>query len=308
MTLIDPIDLRQAFGRFMTGVTVVTARAGDGAAVGFTANSFSSVSLDPPMLLVCPGRFLSSHDVFETCRHFAVSVLAEGQEEVSNTFAGFKGDRFARVEHRDDCHGVPVIGGAVAQFSCRTAQAIPAGDHSILIGEVVWMSDNGGRGLGYAEGRYFSRGLEQAAVAGPGAIRIAGAIVEYDGDVILEQTPDGLRPPQVEVPGRVGLREALTTQLVGRGLSVCPGRVYSIFDDGRAGAGYTYFLASGAPDPGAGAFRRLRADQLAAQTYTSDAIATMMARYARETRHRRFGLYLGDERSGEVHDFQHQGN
>ncbi|SEK86747.1 NADH-FMN oxidoreductase RutF, flavin reductase (DIM6/NTAB) family [Roseovarius azorensis] len=308
MTTIDPIDLRKAFGRFMTGVTVVTARAEDGAPVGFTANSFSSVSLDPPMLLVCPGRFLSSHGVFETCRHFAVSVLAEGQEDVSNTFAGFKGDRFARVAYRDDCHGVPVIRGAVAQFSCRTAQVILAGDHSILIGEVARMSDNGGRGLGYAEGRYFSRGLEQVAVTGPGTVRIAGAIVECDGDVILEQTPDGLRPPQVEVPGRVGLREALVAKLAGRGLTVCPDRVYSIFDDGRTGADYAYFLAGGALDHGAGAFRRFRADQLVVQTYTSAAIATMMARYARETRHRRFGLYLGDERSGEVHDFQHQGS
>lgn len=308
MTVIDPIDLRQAFGRFMTGVTVVTTRADDGAPVGFTANSFSSVSLAPPMLLVCPGRFLSSHDVFETCRHFAVSILAEGQEEVSNTFAGFKGDRFARVAHHEDCHGIPVIDGAVVLFSCRTAQVIPAGDHSILIGEVAQMSDTGGRGLGYAEGRYFSRGLEQAAVAGPGAIRIAGAIVECGGDVILEQTPDGLRPPQVEVPSRVGLREVLTAQLAGRGLTISPGRVYSIFDADQTRAGYTYFLASGTLHPGSGDFRRFRADQLAAQTYTSEAIATMMARYARETRHRRFGLYLGDERSGEVHDVQHQGN
>ena len=76
MSTPDPRALRDAFGAFITGVTVVTTLDGGGTPVGFTANSFTSVSLDPPLLLVCPGRALSSFPVFQDCRHFAVSVLA----------------------------------------------------------------------------------------------------------------------------------------------------------------------------------------------------------------------------------------
>lgn len=162
MTAIDPAALRAAFGSFMTGVTVVTARGPGGVPCGFTANSFASVSLSPPLLLVCPGRFLSSFDIFAECSHFAVSVLADGQQDASNAFASYKGDRFARVPTHEDMHGVPVISGAAAVFSCTAAQTIPAGDHAVLIGEVRGMQHSGASGLGYAGGRYFSPGRAAA--------------------------------------------------------------------------------------------------------------------------------------------------
>lgn len=156
MSEINPRALRNAFGSFMTGVTVVTTRAHDGTPVGFTANSFASVSLDPPLLLVCPGKFLSCFEMFQNAEHFAVSVLAAGQEDISTTFASFKGDRFARVAHDPDLHGVPLIRGAAAQFSCRKWQAVPAGDHSVLLGRVIAFDHTGNPGLGYGGGRYFS--------------------------------------------------------------------------------------------------------------------------------------------------------
>lgn len=158
MIEIDRRLLRQAFGSFLTGVTVVTTRNTDGEPVGFTANSFTSVSLDPPLLLVCPARSLSSFSAFAQCAHFAVNVLAEGQEEVSNTFAGFKGDRFARVAWRADSDGSALLEGAAAQFSCRTSQIIPAGDHIVLIGEVKCFTVSEKCGLGYSAGTYFSLG------------------------------------------------------------------------------------------------------------------------------------------------------
>ena len=164
MTALDPRALRRAFGSFMTGVTVVTSRTDDGRPLGFTANSFTSVSLDPPLLLVCPGKFLSTHDRFAASTGFAVNILAEGQQEVSNTFASFKGDRFARVPHRSDARGNPLIEGALAQFSCSTERVLDAGDHSILIGQVQDFAWAEGRGLGYAGGQYFSLGLERAAL------------------------------------------------------------------------------------------------------------------------------------------------
>jgi len=156
MNKINPRALRDAFGSFMTGVTVVTTRAHDGTPVGFTANSFASVSLDPPLLLVCPGKFLSCFEMFQNAEHFAVSVLAAGQEDISNIFASFKGDRFARVAHDTDLHGIPLIRGAVARFSCRNWQAVPAGDHSVLLGHVIAFDHTDKAGLGYGGGDYFS--------------------------------------------------------------------------------------------------------------------------------------------------------
>ena len=155
MTLLDPLKLRSAFGNFLTGVTVVTATRSDGIPVGFTANSFSSVSLDPPLLLVCPGKSLSSYKTFAGCSHFAVNILAEDQQDIATTFASLKGDRFAKVAHRFDLHGSALIDGAVAQFSCAAHQSVPAGDHCILMGQVVAVLQNEKLGLGYLNGEFF---------------------------------------------------------------------------------------------------------------------------------------------------------
>ena len=157
---IDSKQLRKAFGNFMTGVTIVTARCSDGAMVGFTANSFSSVSIDPPLLLVCLGNFLSSYDTFANCTHFAVNILAEDQKDIANIFASYKGDRFAKVPHQLDLHGVPLIDSAAAQFSCTRYQALPMGDHCILIGEVNSFMHKDRAGLGYRAGQYFQIDLE----------------------------------------------------------------------------------------------------------------------------------------------------
>ncbi|NRB03891.1 MAG: flavin reductase family protein [Rhodobacteraceae bacterium] len=163
MTEFDRKDLRNAFGRFMTGVTIVTARTNDGQPVGFTANSFTSVSLDPPLLLVCPSRKLSSFETFSQCSHFAVNILADDQQAVSDTFACYDGDRFERVAHHAGPEGLPLINGASAQFSCATHQIIPAGDHCILLGEVIAFEHRDAGCLGYARGAYFT--LTQRATA-----------------------------------------------------------------------------------------------------------------------------------------------
>ncbi len=156
MSLHDRPALRNAFGSFMTGVTVVTARTRSGIPVGFTANSFTSVSLDPPLLLVCPSKNLSSYDTFASCTHFAVNVLEAGQKEVSNIFSGDHEDRFAKVPHETNALDLPLISGALAQFSCAAEQRVEAGDHLVLIGRVKDFVHTKGAGLGYAGGRYFT--------------------------------------------------------------------------------------------------------------------------------------------------------
>jgi len=305
MSGIDPHALRKAFGSFMTGVTVVTTAGADGRPCGFTANAFSSVSLDPPLLLVCPSRYLSSFAVFESCRHFAVSVLAEGQEEVSNIFAGYRGDRFAEAAWRPDPQGAPIVEGAAAHFSCTTTQVVPAGDHVVLIGEILDFSRSGARGLGYAAGQYFSLGLEREAASAPqpGRQAIAGAIIEYQGKVLLEETPDGLSPPELSLEGRAQVRRALSEHLAGAGLEVVLDKAYSIFDDRSTGAHYTYFQARALTDATGGLGRYVPIAELAQARSPSEAQAAMLARYAREYETRSFALYVGDEREGDTHSF-----
>ena len=133
---IDPRALRDAFGCFMTGVTVVTTLDAAGAPQGFTANSFSSVSLDPPLLLVSLANSSRNLDSFAKGAGFAVNILAEGQKDISATFARPSEDRFASVYWRKGPVGNPLIAGVSAWFDCTLEQAIAAGDHTILIGRV----------------------------------------------------------------------------------------------------------------------------------------------------------------------------
>ena len=302
MTQIDPRALRTAFGSFMTGVTVITALRADGTPVGFTANSFSSVSMDPPMLLVCPGKFLSNYETFASCTHFAVNILAEGQEAISNTFASFKGDRFAAVPHHLDRHGVPLIDGAAVHFSCSTHQIVPAGDHCILIGQIDDFMHSGKAGLGYVGGQYFSLGLERAALEEPSGPATCGAIVE-DGDcVLMVQTEEGLRPPHCSHTERGRLINDLRTTLESKGITAEIGQAYSVFEGSKPRAHYTYFLATGQMIKQSPDIIAVPIADLPNQKFTSAPIARMMTRFALEQRSRNFSLYLGDTEDGVLHD------
>lgn len=301
MTQVDHHALRNAFGSFITGVSVVTALRADGIPVGFTANSFSSVSLDPPLLLVCPGKFLSSYDTFTKCTHFAINILAEGQEDVSNTFASFEGDRFAKVAHSVDLHGVPLIDDAAAQFSCTTRQVTPTGDHCVLIGQVAAFHHAGHHGLGYAGGQYFSRGLERAAFDETTGTAVCGAIVE-DGDaVLLERTADGFRPPQCMHSDLGRLIADLQPMLTSQGITAELGQAYSVFERAKNREHQAYFLAAGSSDGADADVVSVPISELGALTYTTPAIGRMMTRFALEASTRNFAFYLGDTEHGAVH-------
>jgi flavin reductase (DIM6/NTAB) family NADH-FMN oxidoreductase RutF len=151
----DPGALRAAFGAFMTGVTVVTTLAEDGVPVGFTANSFTSVSLDPPLILICIAKTSQNIETFQNAPGYAVNILAEGQEDLSRRFSGPVADRFAGVEWQEGPAGAPVIAGACSWFDCDMHDQIEAGDHIILIGEVKGFDHSARPALGYVAGGYF---------------------------------------------------------------------------------------------------------------------------------------------------------
>ena len=136
-TVISPLDLRRACGQFATGVTIVTVRDGDGLR-GMTANSFTSVSLDPPLVLVSIDLRNRTHQLVSEQGRFAVNVLAQEHRQWSDRFAGRHGDlqhQFEDVPHRL-VDGLPILEGAAAALVCDVTAIYPAGDHSLFIGEV----------------------------------------------------------------------------------------------------------------------------------------------------------------------------
>lgn len=296
-------ELRRAFGSFMTGVTVVTTADTDSTPIGFTANSFTSVSMDPPLLLVCPGKHVHSYEVFCNTEHFAVSILAEGQEAISNNFASGPEDRFTHVQWHRDALGSPVIAGACATFSCKVHNRVDAGDHMILIGEIVDFEYFDKPGLGYSSNGYFSLSKEQQAdTSGTRDITsVTGAIIKHDDQILVCDTENGLSLPAIEQQGRSGARSAMQQLIDNHRLNADLGPVYSIYDDPDTARHTTYFLVNAA-DLNAGDLGRfVPINELNPNQFADKAVSVMMTRFATEVRNKVFGLYIGDVESGDVH-------
>ncbi|MFU8928220.1 p-hydroxyphenylacetate 3-hydroxylase reductase component [Acinetobacter puyangensis] len=153
---IDPLQFRRALGNFATGVTIITAQNESGEKVGVTANSFNSVSLDPPLILWSIDKKSSSFSVFKQASHFAVNILSASQIELSNTFARRNTDKFANTRFQHGAGRVPVLENCSAVFECERHQIVEGGDHWIIIGKVVNFYDEGRSPLVYHQGAYSS--------------------------------------------------------------------------------------------------------------------------------------------------------
>jgi 3-hydroxy-9,10-secoandrosta-1,3,5(10)-triene-9,17-dione monooxygenase reductase component len=130
-------EFRKALGEFATGVTVVTTKVQDGSYAGVTVSSFSSLSLDPPLVLWSLARESKNMPAFATAKHFAVNVLAEDQVSLSRRFAITGKERFEDVPFEAGLGGAPLLAGCVAWFQCATRHRHEGGDHLIVVGEVV---------------------------------------------------------------------------------------------------------------------------------------------------------------------------
>ncbi|ESR23444.1 flavin reductase family protein [Lutibaculum baratangense] len=132
----DPRAFRNALGAFATGVCVVTAEVGE-ERLGMTVNSFSSVSLDPPLVLFSVATAARGIEGWRQAQHYAVNVLAWNQQDVSNRFARAATDKWQGVAVETGVTGAPLIAGAVARFECRAEHQYPGGDHLIFVGRVL---------------------------------------------------------------------------------------------------------------------------------------------------------------------------
>ncbi len=150
----DTRQFRDALAQFATGVTIICARSGDGRFAGFTANSFNSVSLDPPLVLWSLARRSLSLASFEAAERYTVNVLSSAQTDLARRFSRPHSDRFAGVDYRMGWADAPLISGCVAWFECRHHTMSRTGDHVVFVGEVVTCERSTGRGLVFHHGRF----------------------------------------------------------------------------------------------------------------------------------------------------------
>jgi flavin reductase (DIM6/NTAB) family NADH-FMN oxidoreductase RutF len=301
MTL-EPRALRDAFGAFLTGVTVVTTFDQTGAPIGFTANSFTSVSLDPPLLLVCLARTSRNYQTLTTAKGFAVNILSEAQKDVSNTFARPVEDRFSAVDWRNGPHGSPVFSDVAAWFDCSMHELVDAGDHVILIGRVEAFENSGRTGLGYARGGYFTPALaEKTLLANAEGGLLLGAVAVRDGEILLvPNEKGGWTLPFVEKPESDGI-EALEDYLQAlTGLRVQTGILYSVYEDTKTGRQHVIYRGSlGEGEQRAGRFFPIQ--DLPLSEISDTAVNELVKRYAAESTLGNFGVYFGNQEKGRVH-------
>lgn len=151
---VSESEFRAALGRFVSGVTVITTAGMDDRPVGITVSAFSSLSLDPPLVLACIEKRASLHDHLSEGRHFAVNILAADQEHLSRRFSSKEQDRFNGTGYREGTTGSPLLEGALAYIECRVVHAYAGGDHTIIVGAVESVSVADHKPLAYYRGGY----------------------------------------------------------------------------------------------------------------------------------------------------------
>ena len=302
----DGRDLRRAFGNFATGVTVVTTFDAEGKPCGFTANSFTSVSIDPPLLLVSIARTAFGCDVFTASQGFAVNILARNQRDLSNRFAAAGTDKFANLDWHSGQNGSPIIDDVVAWFDCSHHEQVDAGDHIILIGRVQQYAYNTDTPLGFCRGAYVSFGLTPKMLqmlSSPGHLQV-GAIIESNGKILLEQNPKSgkLFLPAADSVGDAASGKGLLGKLASAGIEVDLPFTYAVFHN--EAHRFVYYLGELLSISDAIETRELRFhefDNITWEEINDPAIISMLGRFIREKRLGNYQVFIGDHEQGEFH-------
>lgn len=302
----DGRDLRRAFGNFATGVTVVTTLDAAGKPCGFTANSFTSVSIDPPLLLVSIARTAFGCEVFTASQGFAVNILARSQRELSNRFAAAGTDKFANLKWQAAAKGSPILDGVVAWFDCSHHEQVDAGDHIILIGRVRQYAYNTDTPLGFCRGAYVSFGLTPKMLqmlSSPGHLQV-GAIIESNGKILLEHHPENgsLLLPAADSVGDAASGEGLLGKLASAGIEVDLPFIYAVFHD--EAQRFVFYLGELLSISDAIETRQLRFhefDNITWEEINDPWIISMLERFIREKRLGNYQVYIGDQQHGEYH-------
>ena len=303
--VIDVRHFRDGLGCYPTGVTVVTTRDAGGQPRGFTANSFTSVSLDPPLVSVCLAKTAHSHTVFSSAPAFAIHVLSEAQKPISSLFASKAPDKFEQCQWSEGQSGVPIIQDSLATFECKAWQLVDAGDHTILIGEVVGLAHSPGRPLGYCRGAYVGY-QEVAAVNATSSDKahIHALIETVEGVAMLRRTDGIYELPGASRLGTAAGKDGLYGVLTTLGLSATLDFVFSVYEDAQ---GPCVIYRGRAPAVASGDTRmhQVALQDLAGLKVADEATASVLARYARERAEDSFGVYVGHADCGGVTALAH---
>jgi len=304
MSSLNPKDLRRALGAFATGVTVVTTIDADGQPRGFTANSFTSVSLDPPLILVCVAKAAASCPVFSKTGHFAVNILAESQQAVSASFSTKDGKRFSDIKWHSESTGSPLIKDVVAWFDCAKHETVDAGDHIILIGRVVDYQYTTKTPIGYCCGAYVTFGLAEAAIKAAqqeGPTRVA-AIIEHDGAIyLIRDDKSGLYSlPSSTRLGSAEDADSLTGKLNALGIKASLSFLFSVYEDMESGEQNIIYRGEARSVDISVLENFIAFDQIPMEHLENRSLRTMLTRYVREGQEDMFGVYVGDMKAGRV--------
>ncbi|MDH3480872.1 MAG: flavin reductase family protein [Gammaproteobacteria bacterium] len=305
---VDPAKrFRQALGTFATGVTVATTIDELGKPRGFTANSFTSVSLDPPLILICLANSAAGCPVFSGADRFCVNVLAEDQQHIAALFASPSTDRFGQIEWHSGKHGIPVIDGAISWFECERYNVVDAGDHCILIGKVADYEISSRSPLIYCSGSYVEFGLLQRAmeVASLGLATRISAVVDCHGQIPMarDATTGRLSLPVAKQVGDVDEVKSLVGKLAANGILAAIPFVCAVYEDARSKTHNVVYRGSAesVDTRKLTDYELVSLDAIPWPELVDAALQRLLERYCEERASDAFGVYVGDAERGEVH-------
>ena len=301
---IDAMDLRRALGAFATGVTVVTTVDSEGTPRGFTANSFTSVSLDPPLILVCLAKRAASCPIFQEAQSFAVNILSEDQKAVSAAFSSPTADRFATVDWSARVTGCPILAEVVAWLDCRMQDVIDAGDHYILIGRVVDYDYAAASPLGFCRGAYVSFGLSQDAVRvteEDDDARVL-ALIEHEESILFSRGADdgALSLPTASRIGNAEDTGSLLSKVKTAGVDAQLSFLFAVYEDPQSGVHNIVYRGEARAVSEHGRASLIPFDDIPWGAIQDAAVRAVIERYVRERREDCFGVYVGDTTTGQV--------
>ena len=297
----DNLEYRKTLGKFVTGVTIITTCEKDGTPRGFTANSFTSVSLEPPLILICIGDFNEGLELFKNSEYFAVNILNEEQVDISNLFAQPVKNKFEEIKWSNSKFGVPIIKGALAWLECKNFDQKRSGDHLILIGNVKNFHNEGGYPLAYYNGNYISFNNETSLVNAmeKDSKTIIGAIIEKNNSILFfdDSKNNILKLPVIGENGEPSNTTKLVSKYSNIGLKISLDFVYSVYEDKRLDAVCIYYRSKGDETIPKG-YKYVKFNDINWEKIKDKALVIMLKRYIEEANQGDFAVYMGNETKG----------
>lgn len=300
--------IRTMLGSFLTGVTVVATRGAEGQLRAFTANSFTSVSLDPALVLVCLGKSSSSCNIFAEATSFSINILNGTQRDLSSGFGSREpATKYKALSSLVDAE-VPYVGGSLATMICDRYQVLDAGDHILLMGKITRFSFEEGQPLGFFRGSYVALGPAVAEIEQLEAPLMVGGILDIDGKVLLtrKRRSGDWQLPASFLPHGAKHSEVLSVLFGKLGVHANANLLYSLFQESGESPTTMMFSMDGsalpagheAPDGSDVAF--FGPEDKPWDIIQGDMKRGMLRRYFEERAAGRFGIYYDTADGGRV--------